>query len=290
MKEKLKEISGLIESILYRIRYWIKVARYIRPASKTTALGMFISMVLDLPLYLVLRINPINLLGGYVYLNKYKTWFYVRPKTDDMYHITPGREGIIEKFILTPLKKGDIFVDIGANIGYYTIIAAKLVGEKGKVIAVEPIKETQRILRINSILNRINNVMIVSKAAWRTSGEKLKLYVPVLPCKVSSFGLASSNEPSNYHVFEIVETIALDDILKNCTKIKFMKIDVEGSEDKVIQGIIRALSKTNFAYIECSKANSSNIKNVLQKLGFKVIAFDVPHATHLFCIRTLKEL
>lgn len=242
-QKKLKEISSLVKSILYRIRYWIKVIRYIRPASMMTALGIFISMVFDIPLYLVLKSNPINLLEDYCYLKKYKTWFYVRPKTDDMCRITPGREGIIEKkFILTSLK--------------------------------------------NCILKYINNVIIVSKAAWRDSGKKLKLYIPMLPYKVRSFGLASSNKSSKFYVSKIVETIALDDLLKDYTKIKFVKIDAEGSEEKVIQGMVKALSKTAFVYIECRKANNGNIRNVLQKLGFKIIAFDVPHATHLFYIRT----
>ena len=109
--------------------------------------------------------NPKLLRPGFYLIKPYNIVIYVRG-TDDFYYALPRREGSVHDFIVSVLKEGDVFVDVGANIGYYTILGSKLVGSKGLVIAVEPVPDTVKILRFNLRLNDIKNVLVIDKAAW----------------------------------------------------------------------------------------------------------------------------
>ena len=137
------------------------------------------------------------------------------------------------KLILGQTKKGDVVVDVGANIGYYTILLADKVGKTGKVYAFEPDKINFEILKKNIEANNLNNVVAVNAAAGSKnetnilyrSKENLgdhKLY--------DNFQFSKSNFQK-----EKVKIIKLDDYLKNI-KINLMKIDTQGWEPEVIAG------------------------------------------------------
>lgn len=89
----------------------------------------------------------------------------MRGFSDDLYSVTPGRERDVNELILSCLKEGDVFLDVGANIGYYSILGGKIVGKNGRVISVEPIDSTARILKYNIKLNKLKNVKVIQKAA-----------------------------------------------------------------------------------------------------------------------------
>ena len=74
------------------------------------------------------------------------------------------------------IKKGDIVLDLGANIGYYTLIFAKLVGEVGHVFAFEPDPSNFELLSKNVKENKHENVTLIQKAV-SDKNEKIKLYV-----------------------------------------------------------------------------------------------------------------
>ena len=79
---------------------------------------------------------------------------YERGGTDDFNDALPKREGDAEDLTLNSLKPGDVFIDVGANIGHYTILASKLVGANGKVFVVEHIPQTMEILKIKFVTER----------------------------------------------------------------------------------------------------------------------------------------
>ena len=74
------------------------------------------------------------------------------------------------------VRQGNVFVDIGANIGYYTILASRLVGKSGKVFAFEPEPSNFEILAKNVELNKCDNVVLENKAVALKSG-KLELFL-----------------------------------------------------------------------------------------------------------------
>jgi predicted RNA methylase len=61
----------------------------------------------------------------------------------------------VHDFVVDTLGPGDIFIDVGANIGYYSILASKLIGVNGRVFAVEPIPSTAGVLRFNLKINSL---------------------------------------------------------------------------------------------------------------------------------------
>jgi len=75
--------------------------------------------------------------------------------------------------LISKINKGDIVIDAGANIGMFSIMASILVGKTGKVIAIEPEPENLKILKRNVELNNINNMIIINKALFSKSGERI---------------------------------------------------------------------------------------------------------------------
>jgi FkbM family methyltransferase len=155
--------------------------------------------------------------------------------------------GVHEKYETELFKKmvqdGMVVVDIGANIGYYTLIAAKLVGSKGIVYAFEPEPSTYDLLCKNIQANGYTNIIPIEKAVSKTSG-KTKLYVNATMTNFSSFGKDNVLIRSrNLDCLE-VETTTLDDFFGRTVgddRVDFMKIDVEGAEELVVDGAERVL-------------------------------------------------
>ena len=77
----------------------------------------------------------------------------------------------IQNIFTQHLKAGDVFYDIGANVGFFTIIAAKLVGDMGKVYAFEPGQGNASSIRHNAQLNNFTHVEVIEKAVSHSSGE-----------------------------------------------------------------------------------------------------------------------
>ncbi|MCJ7791618.1 MAG: FkbM family methyltransferase [Dehalococcoidia bacterium] len=156
-------------------------------------------------------------------------------------------EGVYEKYETELFKKmaqdGMVVVDIGANIGYYTLIAAKLVGDKGVVYAFEPEPRSYKLLCQNIAINGYTNIVPIEKAVSKTNG-KTKFYVGAAITDISSFAEDNVLQYSkNLDCLE-VETITLDDFFERTAgddRIDLMKIDVEGAEELVVDGAERIL-------------------------------------------------
>lgn len=134
------------------------------------------------------------------------------------------------------VKPGMTVVDVGANIGYFTVIFAKLVGDTGKVYAFEPDPYNYDLLSRNIKLNNLSNVVLIPKALSNKSG-KIKLFLDGTNLGNMSFAAQNISDDGG----EIdVETITLDDYLGG-QKADFIKIDVQGAEGLVLSGAERTL-------------------------------------------------
>ena len=179
--------------------------------------------------------------------------------TDDLYYMIPGREGDVDSFVRSCLDRGSVFVDVGANIGYYTLVASKLIGSSGRVYAIEPIPQTITILKANVKINECFNVIVHEKAAW-SSRDKLTLKIPG-----KWYGLVSAFRNG---VNIIVDATTLDELLQAEDQIDCIKIDVEGAELRVLQGAKKVLKRTRYIILKLSR----DIKEILRELqgsGFK---------------------
>ncbi|MGW3497994.1 FkbM family methyltransferase [Streptomyces sp. NPDC001020] len=137
------------------------------------------------------------------------------------------------------LRPGDTFVDVGANIGYFTVLASRQVGPTGRVVAIEASPEFHAALRGNLSANECPNVRSVNTAVSHTT-ESLTFYLE----QSTNLGATSIVPParSPQSTFEMtaqpLPAILTYDELRSA---RIVKIDVEGAEASVVQGLSPAL-------------------------------------------------
>lgn len=126
------------------------------------------------------------------------------------------------------LAAGDVFFDIGANVGYYSILASRSVGKDGLVAAFEPLGRNLTFLERHKILNAAENIRIFPLAVADSTGTA-KFHEGIDPA-MGGLTVVGGRE------FE-VETISLDDAVKKVGRLPtVLKIDVEGAEIAVLDG------------------------------------------------------
>lgn len=137
------------------------------------------------------------------------------------------------------IKEGDTVLDIGANIGYYTLIFAKLVGENGRVFAFEPDPENFAILKKNIEINGYQNITLVQKAVSNES-KMIKLY---LSGRKGDHRIYDPNNGKHRPAIE-VEAVRLDDFFGDGHgPIQFIKMDIQGAEGRAFLGMTDLLDK-----------------------------------------------
>ena len=139
------------------------------------------------------------------------------------------------------LRPGDTFVDVGANIGYFTLLASKLVGPGGRVVAVEALRETFARLQENLARNRATNVRALNVAAAESEGTLRAYQGPA-----SHTGLATVVEDFGHSYEGEVPAAPLASLLTDAElgSARVIKVDVEGSELGVARGLAGALART----------------------------------------------
>ena len=168
-------------------------------------------------------------------------------------------------------KKGDVFVDVGARIGKYTITTAKIVGDSGLVVSLEPFPANYRRLLENIKMNNLTNVVALNVAAWCARCD-LKLFIAIEHGQHSvkkNFGRGFIN----------VQADTLDNILGalGVEKVNAIKIDVERAEAEVIKGSIKTLSKYHPRVI-VEALESASIKELADKIGYSMMQIGKYHS------------
>jgi FkbM family methyltransferase len=149
------------------------------------------------------------------------------------------------------LSPGDVFIDVGANVGLYALKGARLVGSRGRVLALEPGAEAYDHLAANLALNAFDWVTPMKVAASDALGEAVLHHVP-LGRDPQAFSLIANARASEG---EVVETVTLDSLVARCglDRVDLIKIDVEGAEPLVIAGATNMLAGLRPAVIfECN--------------------------------------
>jgi FkbM family methyltransferase len=195
---------------------------------------------------------------------------------DDKDTLELGRHGIYEPFetglFLKEIKSGQTVVDVGANIGYYTLLAARLVGPEGRVYAFEPDPTNFGLLRKNVEANGYKNVVLVNKALSNKNG-KTKLFIN--PANRGDHRVYDSGDG---RASVTIETVTLDSYLKK-KKVDFIKMDIQGAEPLALEGMKKTIraSKglkliTEFSpdSIKLAKGDPKKFLAALQALGFKL--------------------
>ena len=145
------------------------------------------------------------------------------------------------RYIKNQLYEGEVFVDIGANVGAYSLIASRFVGRSGKVIAFEPASKSFLRLSKNIIMNGLTNIIPERKAVL-DKNTQVELYIS----NRHNMGMSSIfHHDSESGVTEKVEAISLDEYAekKSIERISLIKIDIEGSEMLALRGMPKIIER-----------------------------------------------
>lgn len=164
-------------------------------------------------------------------------WIKVNPRTGRT--ICEGvAEPEIQKSIAHHLRPGMVFYDAGANIGLFTLAAARLVGETGKVFSFEPDAETAVRLRNNVSYNGFAWVSVIEAALWSRGGEIS--FAPADASVSPDHGTGRIGEIAGSHTVTVLAT-TLDDFCREHAAPDLLKCDVEGAEVELLRGATNLL-------------------------------------------------
>lgn len=245
------DLGTRVRSRLQRLRRWNREARWRRAATSSAYVRYAVlpGLVMDLP--------ATSDLSRMVFV-------------DDL-------EGVERRLLRQLLRPGDVFVDVGANFGLYTIDASKLIGESGSVLAFEPSPDAYGHLQHNISLAGVRNVDVRQLALSDSDGTAV--------LKTSRDGRDAWNTlGQSLHGGQVdsqrVTTARLDDVLAALLPMArptMMKIDVEGWECHVLRGAERLLGRADapilqveFApkYFEVNGSHISALRHEILRHGY----------------------
>jgi FkbM family methyltransferase len=190
-------------------------------------------------------------------------------------------------FVLRHLPEGGTFVDIGAHFGYFTMLASRLVGPAGRVIAIEAMPKTYGYLSANIAVNSLTNVTAINRAASAVRETLTFKDFGVINSSLNSASdargvLAGKHAPSTS---VDVEASRADDLLAEAGvgTVDLIKIDAESSEEFVLAGMGRTLGANGdkpTVLIElgggdaAEDARGLRILQTMKDLGYGVFLFD----------------
>jgi FkbM family methyltransferase len=175
------------------------------------------------------------------------------------------------------LRPGDIFLDVGANVGYYSLLASGLVGPGGKVIAIEASPSIALELQANVSLNELANVDVV-RAAVADRNRIVDVYLAnslnrgrttIVPSVAKDGGQVHE---SSIQAFPLTKLVDID-LLRRA---RLVKIDVEGAEADVLEGIrdvLPELQEPEWLVELTPEANRSGVEKAIelfQQSGYRL--------------------
>jgi FkbM family methyltransferase len=208
------------------------------------------------------------------------------------------REGD-EAFLRRYLRESDIVVDVGANVGNFGLMAASVVGPKGKIYCIEAHPRTYGFLTENVALNRRSNVFLFNLALGDKKSEVL----------FSDLRSDDQNRISQNGSGILVPMVRLDDVPLSEFPIQLLKVDVEGYEKFVLEGAQTTLRRVSCLYLESYEHHFArygyacgDVINFLGRSGFTVLrlidnelvapirlGYSSTYCENLIAVRDLKE-
>jgi FkbM family methyltransferase len=147
------------------------------------------------------------------------------------------------------LRPGDVVLDIGANIGYYVLIEAQIIGNQGRIYAIEPSPSNIEILKKNISLNGIEKIVEVNQIGISNKTSVKRFYVSHMsnlgtffPARYYGDGIVDERSPTID-----VNTVSISDFVSDKKEIAMIRMDIEGYEVEAFEGMIPLLKERNFA-------------------------------------------
>jgi len=194
--------------------------------------------------------------------------FFCRKGKDDAHIVAEAYEYPLQRYF-EGITQGT-FVDVGSNVGKYTIKVVRQLGDNGRVISIEPEISNFEILKTNVELNNLSNATCLNAACWHKN-EKLKLY---LAPDFKSGGHSVTKRMSTDCVE--ISALKLDNILKDLQieHVDFIKTDAEGADGEVLQGAEETIARNprlKIIFEALSENNLAKCQEVLQRHDFTIL-------------------
>jgi FkbM family methyltransferase len=172
-------------------------------------------------------------------------------------------------FVRKLIKKGDFIVDIGANLGYYSVTFAELSGKDGHIYSVEPVKPYREVLERNT--RKFRNVEIIPYALGTENNKTVTMGIPD-GNKYFSHGRTQVMDKEFESKFTFDVTIMNpNQVFSSLKKLDYIKCDIEGYEGIVIPEMMPVISKfLPVMQIETSGEAKEKITELLSELGYEV--------------------
>jgi FkbM family methyltransferase len=202
-------------------------------------------------------------------------WIELNPRTGQSY-FRGDTEMRVQNTLAENLRPGMIFYDLGANIGLFSMLAARAVGPTGHVFSFEPDLDIAARLRRNVERNELQNVTIVPKGVW--SGTKRQAFAPS-DSSSPDHGTGRFLVDGKPADTVLLECVALDDFVREAPVPQAIKCDVEGAELEVLRGAENML-RAYRPWILCethSEANDHACREILGRFGYSLSPVDDLH-------------
>jgi FkbM family methyltransferase len=196
------------------------------------------------------------------------------PGPSNSAYASGGNELPVQEALERHLRPGAVFYDVGANVGFFSVIGARLVGNTGVVYAFEPVPENATYVRLNARLNRFRNIKVVEKAVSRCSGAG-ELWLAGY-----SGGSSLTLAPPDARRRLAVKLVSIDDLVYGQGQAvpAVLKIDVEGAEIDVLRGMSRTLAEIKPAIVyeidderrDAYDEKCLECENLLRGFGYRV--------------------
>jgi len=196
-------------------------------------------------------------------------------------------EDNVKKIFLSKINKGDTVIDVGANIGFFSLLAAKKIGSRGKIFAIEPLKQANNWLKKNLKLNSFENYKVLEVAVGEKQGT-MKMYkksksaeMIILDPTVSKDDLLICGEINIETIDNIIST-------KKIEKVNLLKIDVEGFEHEVLlrckesfkaKKIENIICEIHTKYLKNRGIEEQSLYTLLRKNNFLTKDIDIQEET-----------
>jgi FkbM family methyltransferase len=175
----------------------------------------------------------------------------------------------ITMFIASTVKAGMVAIDVGANFGYYTLLLGGLVGEAGRVVAIEPNPSTADFLRNSVALNGFaSRTTVIEAAVGDVKDVPAILFSPHGEPKNATVILSKDQVNHNLGAIYEVNQVTVDQVVADIGRVDFLKIDAEGAEESIIEGMKESLLVYKPAIIlEFNAARCKDPEGLLARLS-----------------------
>lgn len=203
-------------------------------------------------------------------------WIAVKPRTGRIFY-EGSCEPEVQRLLGQRLSPGMVFYDLGANIGFFSMLAARRIGPGGKVFAFEPEPELVKRIRGNADRNHLVNVVVVDAAVWSKTG--LVAFEPSDPANSPDRGTGQVATSTARRKGARVRSIALDDFAETAPAPNLIKCDVEFAELEAMRGAknVLALHKPTVVCEIHSRENEALLGGFLAQFGYSVTQLDGSH-------------